>query len=66
MKLSDVMSAMPFHVFAEIALVIAAAGFLVVLVTTFLRRNREPFARASLIPLEDAPASPTAQESRHE
>jgi hypothetical protein len=66
MKLSDVMSAMPFHVYAEIAFGIAAAGFLLVLVTTFLKKNREPFARASLIPFEDAPTSPAAQESRHE
>lgn len=53
MKMSDVVSAMGIHVFAEIALVIAAAGFLTVIVTTLLRRNREPFERARLLPLAD-------------
>ena len=63
MKLADVIGAMQLHAFAEVALVIAAIGFVTVLVTVFLERNREPFARASLIPLEDAPSIPTAQES---
>jgi hypothetical protein len=53
MKMSDVVSAMGNHGFAEIALVIAAAGFLTVIVTTLLRRNREPFERARLMPLAD-------------
>jgi hypothetical protein len=66
MKLADVISAMQLHPYAEVALVIAAAGFITVLVTTFLERNREPFARASLIPFEDAPSIPAAQESAHE
>jgi hypothetical protein len=56
MKMSDVVSAMGNHVFAEIALVIAAAGFLTVIVTTLLRRNREPFERARLMPLMDEEA----------
>jgi hypothetical protein len=51
MKLSDVMSAMELHVFAEVAFVIAAAAFAAVVATTFLRRNREPFERARLMPL---------------
>jgi len=51
MKLSDVMGAMELHVFAEVAFVIAAAAFAAVVVTTFLRRNREPFERARLMPL---------------
>jgi len=51
MKLSDVMSAMELHVFAEVAFVIAAAAFAAVVVTTFLQRNREPFERARLMPL---------------
>jgi hypothetical protein len=53
MKLGDVMSAMPFNLFAQIALIVAVAGFAVVVVSTFLARNREPFRRASLIPLTD-------------
>jgi len=33
------------------------AGFAVVVVSTFLARNREPFRRASLLPLaDDSPA----------
>jgi hypothetical protein len=57
MKLADVMSAMHFNLFAQVALIIAVAGFAVVVVSTFLARNREPFRRASLIPLaEDSPA----------
>jgi hypothetical protein len=56
MKLGDVMSAMNMSLFAQIALIIAVAGFAVVLVSTFLARNREPFRRASRLPLEeDAP-----------
>ena len=51
MKLSDVMSAMELHVFAEAAFVIAAAAFAAVVVTTCLPRNREPFERARLMPL---------------
>ena len=56
MKMSDVVSAMGHHVFAEIALVIVAAGFLTIIVTTLLRRNREPFERARLMPLADEEA----------
>jgi cbb3-type cytochrome oxidase subunit 3 len=51
MRMSDVVSAMGHQVFAEIALVIAAAGFLAVIVATLLRKNREPFERARLMPL---------------
>jgi cbb3-type cytochrome oxidase subunit 3 len=53
MKLADVMSAMHFSLFAQIALIIALIGFSVAVVTTFLARNREPFRRASLLPLAD-------------
>jgi len=57
MKLADVMSAMHFNLFAQIALVIALAGFATVVVSVFLARNREPFRQASLLPLaEDRPA----------
>ena len=57
MKLSDVMSAMHFNLFAQIALVVALVGFAAVVVSLFLARNREPFRRASLMPLaEDGPA----------
>jgi hypothetical protein len=44
MKLGDVMSAMHFNLFAQIALIIAVrvrGG----LASTFLARNREPFRR---------------------
>ena len=51
MKLADVMSTMELHVFAEAAFVIAAAAFVAVVVATCLRRNREPFERARLMPL---------------
>jgi cbb3-type cytochrome oxidase subunit 3 len=54
MKLSDVMSAMHLHLFAEVALVIAVAGFLAVVIAAFLARNREPFERARRMPLDDA------------
>ena len=53
MKLADVMSAMHYNLFAEIALVVAGAGFLAIVAATLLARNREPFRRAALIPLED-------------
>ena len=57
MKLADVVSAMHFDLFAQIALLIAVAGFATVLVSVFLARNREPFRQASLMPLaEDRPA----------
>lgn len=57
MKLGDVMSAMHMSLFAQIALILAVAGFALVVVSTFLARNREPFRRASLLPLaDDAPA----------
>jgi cbb3-type cytochrome oxidase subunit 3 len=53
MSLVDVTSAMRLHVFAEVALVLAAAGFAGVLLSVFLRRNREHFERARFMPLED-------------
>ena len=59
MKLADVMSAMHFNVFAEIALLIAFAGFVAVVATAFLARNREPFERARRIPLDDAAVART-------
>jgi cbb3-type cytochrome oxidase subunit 3 len=53
MKLGDVVGAMGISVFAEIGLVIAAAGFLTAVATTLLRRNREPFERARRLPLAE-------------
>jgi cbb3-type cytochrome oxidase subunit 3 len=53
MKLADVMSAMHFNLFAQIALLVAIAGFATVVVSVFLARNREPFRQASLLPLAD-------------
>lgn len=52
MKLSDVMSAMGLQAYAQIALAICLAAFAAVVASTLLRRNREPFARASRMPLE--------------
>ena len=60
MKLADVVSAMHFNLFAQIALLVALAGFATVVVSVFLARNREPFRQASLMPLaDDRPAGPT-------
>jgi cbb3-type cytochrome oxidase subunit 3 len=53
MSLTDIVSAMRLHLFAEAALVLAAAGFATVLVTVFLRSNRAAFERARFLPLED-------------
>ncbi|HKZ05562.1 MAG TPA: hypothetical protein VJU81_08840 [Methylomirabilota bacterium] len=53
MKLSDVMAGARLEVFAEIGLVIFAMAFTVVLVTTWLRSNRDAFERARRIPLDD-------------
>ena len=61
MKLADVMSAMHFNVFAEAALLIALAGFVAVVATAFLARNREPFERARWIPLDDAAVARTEE-----
>jgi cbb3-type cytochrome oxidase subunit 3 len=60
MKLADVVSAMHFNLFAQIALLIAVAGFATVVASVFLARNREPFRQASLMPLaDDRPADAT-------
>jgi hypothetical protein len=59
MKLGDAVGALGLGWMAEIALVIAVLGFAVVLVTVFLRRNREPFERARRMPLDE-------EETRHE
>jgi cbb3-type cytochrome oxidase subunit 3 len=53
MSLTDVMSGFGLHLFAEAGLVLFGAAFLAIVVTTFLRRNREHFERARLLPLED-------------
>ena len=53
MSLTDVMSGFGLHLFAEAGLVLFGAAFLAIAVTTFLRRNREHFERARLLPLED-------------
>jgi cbb3-type cytochrome oxidase subunit 3 len=53
MKLADVVGATGSAYAAELALLIAAIGFAVVVVTTlFLKRNREPFERARRMPLD--------------
>lgn len=53
MKLSDVMGSARLEIFAEIGLVIFALAFVVVLVTTWHRANRDAFARAGRLPLDD-------------
>jgi cbb3-type cytochrome oxidase subunit 3 len=55
MSLTDIMSAMRLHLFAEAAFVLALAAFATVLVTVFLGRNRAAFERARFLPLEDEP-----------
>ncbi len=55
MSLTDVMSAMRLHLFAEVAFVLAGAAFATVLVTVFLRSNRAAFERARLLPFEHEP-----------
>lgn len=66
MSLSEIMSAMQLHVFAEVGLVVFGAAFLCVLVTTFLGRNREAFERARFIPLDEEPAARRAEAPGHE
>jgi cbb3-type cytochrome oxidase subunit 3 len=55
MSMTDIISAMRLTLLAEVAFVLALAGFLTVLVTLFLRANRAPFERARFLPLEDEP-----------
>lgn len=55
MSLTDIMSAMRLHLFAEAGFVLALAGFATVLVTVFRRDNRAAFERARWLPLEDEP-----------
>jgi cbb3-type cytochrome oxidase subunit 3 len=67
MSLTDVMSGFGLHLFAELGLVLFGGAFLAIAVTTFLRRNREPFERARFLPLEDEPGTPpTGERSTHE
>ncbi len=61
MKLGDVVSALVAPALAEAAFVIAAAAFLAVVVTTFLRKNRGPFEQARLLPLADEAVGDEAQ-----
>jgi len=62
MSLTDVMSGLGLHLFAEAGLVLFGAAFLAIVVTTFLRRNREHFERARFLPLEDGPGAAMTQE----
>jgi len=62
MTLTDVMSGFGLHLFAEAGLVLFGAAFLAIVVTTFLRRNRERFERARLLPLEDDGGAPQGRE----
>jgi cbb3-type cytochrome oxidase subunit 3 len=62
MSLTDVMSGFGLHRFAEAGLVLFGVAFLAIVVTTFLRRNREHFERARFLPLEKEPAAPLTGE----
>ncbi|HLB37403.1 MAG: hypothetical protein HYY95_01340 [Candidatus Rokubacteria bacterium] len=53
MSLGDIMGGAGLHVFAEVALLLASGGFLVVGVSIFLRRNRDAFERARHLPLRE-------------
>lgn len=53
MGLGDIMGGAGLHVFAEVALLLASGGFLVVGVSIFLRRNRDAFERARHLPLRE-------------
>jgi len=55
MSMTDIMSAMRLHLFAEVAFVLALTAFATVVVTVFLGRNRAAFERARFLPLEDEP-----------
>jgi hypothetical protein len=59
MKIGDVVGAAGFEHLAEVALGIAALAFLLVVITTVLKRNAEPFERARFMPLD-------RQENPHE
>jgi hypothetical protein len=56
MSLADIVSGIGDHVLAQAALLLAAAGFLTVVVTTCLRRNQAAFERARFLPFEDGAA----------
>ncbi len=64
MHLADVMSGARLEVFAQIGFALIAAAFVVVLVTTFSRRNRDAFERARRLPLDDDGVPGGAGESR--
>jgi len=67
MSLTDVMGGFGLQLFAELGLVLFGGAFLAIVVTTFLRRNREHFERARLLPLEKESGEPlTAERSTHE
>ncbi len=57
MKLSDVMSAMHLQVYAEVALLIFVAVFLLVLLQVCFGKNESSWQRARLLPLDDGTPS---------
>jgi len=57
MKLSDVMGGMGLGIFAQVGLVVAALGFLAVVIGVLRRDNRDAFERASRLPLDGDEAS---------
>jgi cbb3-type cytochrome oxidase subunit 3 len=59
MRLSDVMSGSGLAFYAEVALVIFVAAFILILVRVFAPSRRREMEEASRLPLEDdAPACP--------
>lgn len=67
MSLTDVMSGFGLQLFAELGLVLFGGAFFSIAVTSFLRRNREPFERARFLPLEKEPGAPlTGGRAAHE
>ena len=64
MKLSDVMSAMHLQIYAEVALLIFVAVFLMVLLQVCFGKNETAWQRARLLPLEDGTPSRRPQAGR--
>ncbi len=58
MSLTDVMSSMGLHLYAEVGLVIFGAAFVWICIHALRRDNGEEFERARLLPLEEDDASP--------
>jgi hypothetical protein len=66
MRLSDIMSAMHLGTYAEIALILFMAAFLVIAVNVFRRRNAETWEKARHLPLEPEQPPTSSRASRHD